>query len=126
MNKLQMAHEYAIALINSRSENMEFDKFINLCHNYADAMHLEDEKRKDKSLPEVLRDGFVIDWSSIEPEIDYVAMDADKRWHGYRNEPNLKLDENQWVLGDHDSDYSHLLLDGYQGDWKQSLRKRPE
>ena len=43
--KLEMAHEYAIALINSDCE-MQFDKFIQLCWNYADAMQAEADKRK--------------------------------------------------------------------------------
>ena len=48
--KLEMAHEYAIALINSDCE-MQFDKFIRLCWNYADAMQAEVDKRnKDEML----------------------------------------------------------------------------
>ena len=43
--KLEMAHEYAIALINSDCE-MQFDKFIRLCWNYADAMQAEADKRE--------------------------------------------------------------------------------
>ena len=43
--KLEMAHEYAIALINSDCE-MQFDKFIRLCWNYADAMQDEADKRE--------------------------------------------------------------------------------
>ena len=43
--KLEMAHEYAIALINSDCE-MQFDKFIRLCWNYADAMQTEADKRE--------------------------------------------------------------------------------
>ena len=43
--KLEMAHDYAIAPINSNSENMEFDKFIQLCWKYADAMQAEADKR---------------------------------------------------------------------------------
>ena len=43
--KLEMAHEYAIALINSDCE-MQFDKFIRLCWNYADAMQAEVDKRE--------------------------------------------------------------------------------
>ena len=42
--KLEMAHEYAIALINSDCE-MRFDKFIQPCWNYADAMQDEADKR---------------------------------------------------------------------------------
>ena len=53
--KLEMAHEYAIALINSDCE-MQFDKFIRLCWNYADAMQAEVDKRKPSGLPDSLRE----------------------------------------------------------------------
>ena len=51
--KLEMAHEYAIALINSDCE-MRFDKFIQLCWNYADAMQAEADKRECKERTDVL------------------------------------------------------------------------
>ena len=51
--KLEMAHEYAIALINSDSE-MQFDKFIRLCWDYADAMQAEADKRECKERTDVL------------------------------------------------------------------------
>ena len=38
-SKIEMAHDYAIALLRSNSESMEFDKFIQLCWNYAEATH---------------------------------------------------------------------------------------
>lgn len=122
MNKLQMAHEYAIALINSGSENMEFDKFINLCHNYADAMHAEYEKRKDKSLPEVLKDEFVIDWSQAPDWANWWAMDErHKGTFWYEDEP--MPGRETWGSND---EYTDAPDFGYKGDWKQSLRKRPE
>ena len=46
-----MAHEYAIALINSDCE-MQFDKFIRLCWNYADAMQSEADKREKEQQSE--------------------------------------------------------------------------
>ena len=52
--KLEMAHEYAIALINSDCE-MQFDKFIRLCWNYTDAMQAEADKREPSGFPNVLR-----------------------------------------------------------------------
>ena len=51
--KLEMAHEYAIALINSDCE-MQFDKFIRLCWQYADAMQAEADKRECKERTDVL------------------------------------------------------------------------
>lgn len=55
MNKLQMAHEYAIALIsNTACGEMTMDDFIALCHNYADGMVKEYEERQDKSRPDAI------------------------------------------------------------------------
>lgn len=64
MDKLKLAHEYAIALINSDCE-MQFDKFIQLCWNYADAMQAEAEKRECKERPEALCE---VDWSQAPKE----------------------------------------------------------
>ena len=62
--KLEMAHEYAIALINSDCE-MQFDKFIRLCWNYADAMQAEEDKRKVSGVPESIlkaSNSMELDW----------------------------------------------------------------
>ena len=80
--KLEMAHEYAIALINSDSE-MQFDKFIRLCWNYADAMQAEADKREPSGFPNVLRGAC--------GEIVAVKVD-DKEWqHDWAKKTNDEL-----------------------------------
>ena len=121
--KLEMAHEYAIALINSDCE-MQFDKFIRLCWNYADAMQAEADKRKPSGFPNVLRGacGEIVavkvddiewqpDWSQA-PDNDVVAWDINK--HG----------QGRWIASD--NGYYLAPSFGYTGDWRNSLRKRPK
>ena len=131
--KLEMAHEYAIALINSDCE-MQFDKFIRLCWNYADAMQAEADKRnkaeaeqKRKAIREMINadntflekegqhfddvEEWQPDWSQA-PESDVVAWDINK--HG----------QARWIAND--NGYYLAPSFGYTGDWRNSLRKRPE
>jgi hypothetical protein len=73
MDKLKLAHDYAIALINSDCE-MQFDKFIQLCWNYADAMKTEAEEREDKTRPEALCE---VDWRVAPEWAKYWAIRED-------------------------------------------------
>ena len=79
--KLEMAHDYAIALINSDSE-IQFDKFIRLCWNYADAMQAEADKREPSGFPNVLRGAcgeivaVKVDDKEWQPDWDLAPSDA--------------------------------------------------
>ena len=111
--KLEMAHEYAIALINSDCE-MQFDKFIQLCWNYADAMQDEADKRENEEQSEHVFeaiDEWQPDWSQA-PRCDVVAWDINK--HG----------QGRWIASD--NGYYLAPSFGYTGDWRNSLRKRPQ
>ena len=118
--KLEMAHEYAIALINSDSE-MQFDKFIRLCWNYADAMQAESDKRMVK-LPDVFFDTkqneeWQPDWS-VAPERATAWKIGDHgvaMWLQSHNNPNQPY---VWL--------SDAPSFNYQGNWQDSLRKRPQ
>ena len=115
MNKLQMAHEYAIALINSDCE-MQFDKFIQLCWNYADAMQAEADKRVVK-LPDVFFDTkqneeWQPDWSQApawanyfdewkeEQERIHNDYDAENAWYAGQQSQQSKIDELQGRIDD--------------------------
>ena len=133
--KLEMAHEYAIALINSDCE-MQFDKFIRLCWNYADAMQAEADKREPSGFPNVLRGacGEIVavkvddkewqpDWSQAPSGYDWFVVGG-RSGKGFfcPIEPSIVKD-HYWFVGEvclsvnkHD----------YQGDWRNSLRKRPK
>ena len=154
--KLEMAHEYAIALINSDSE-MQFDKFIRLCWDYADAMQAEADKRECKERTDVLltkdKDGNCLhfhhefghkkcmdcgasleewqpDWSQAPDSlVKYFAVDEDGRGGWFISKPTLCSDHWYWsdfeerVDNDH---YDYAPSFGYTGDWRESLRKRPQ
>ena len=154
--KLEMAHEYAIALINSDCE-MQFDKFIRLCWNYADAMQAEADKRECKERTDVLltkdKDGNCLhfhhefghkkcmdcgasleewqpDWSQAPDSlVKYFAVDKNGRGGWFISKPTLCSDHWYWSdfeeRVDNDN-YDYAPSFGYTGDWRNSLRKRPE
>ena len=149
--KLEMAHEYAIALINSDCE-MQFDKFIRLCWNYADAMQAEADKRskveveqKRKAVREMLNAGNTFlekegqhfddvewqpDWSQAPDSlVKYFAVDKNGRGGWFISKPTLCSDHWYWSdfeeRVDNDN-YDYAPSFGYTGDWRESLRKRPE
>ena len=135
--KLEMAHEYAIALINSDCE-MQFDKFIQLCWNYADAMQAEADKRGKEeqeklkqddrnhhdALVEIDLEEWQPDWSKAPDWAVAWTMDSGETlWWSY--EPWFK--NNFWFVDDSTiwkCDTAPSF--GYTGDWRNSLRKRPK
>lgn len=143
MDKLKLAHDYAIALINSDCE-MQFDKFIQLCWNYADAMQAEADKRnkaeaeqKRKEIREILNDANTFieregqhfddveewqpDWGQAPNNAKYWAMDKDGSANFFKNKPEI-TNGNGWDFGGvMQSNNNH----SYQGNWKDSLRERP-
>ena len=154
--KLEMAHEYAIALINSDSE-MQFDKFIRLCWDYADAMQAEADKRECKERTDVLltkdKDGNCLhfhhefghkkcmdcgasleewqpDWSQAPDSlVKYFAVDENGRGGWFISKPTLCSDHWYWSDFEErvDNDhYDYAPSFGYTGDWRNSLRKRPK
>ena len=154
--KLEMAHEYAIALINSDCE-MQFDKFIRLCWNYADAMQAEADKRECKERTDVLltkdKDGNCLhfhhefghkkcmdcgasleewqpDWSQAPDSlVKYFAVDENGRGGWFISKPTLCSDHWYWSDFEErvDNDnYDYAPSFGYTGDWRESLRKRPK
>lgn len=85
--KLEMAHEYAIALINSDCE-MQFDKFIRLCWNYADAMQAEADKRAHKEPRETHKK---LAEFKMYPEYDASINYPPDAWVMYKGEKRLAV-----------------------------------
>ena len=135
--KLEMAHEYAIALINSDCE-MQFDKFIRLCWKYADAMQTEADKRKPSGFPNVLRGacGEIVavkvddkewqpDWSQSPDVATHWTMRQDGKCLWWKGKPLFDGSCFYDAVGIcHTVGYAPSF--GYTGDWRNSLRKRPE
>lgn len=145
MDKLTMAHEYAKIYLKQWCEgNIDFNDVEHLsdaAYLLADAMQAEADKRVDMERPDVLNEKesrinkFVSainegvqkhesewqpDWSMC-PNAKFWAMDADGMCNFYKTEPEI-VNSEYWDFGEvlfTSSDYS------YQGDWRDSLRKRP-
>ena len=126
--KLEMAHEWAMKHGNAETVGSR-QNMVKYAWEYADAMQAEAEKRKPSGLPESLRERHDFteaiakgvenyekeewqpDWSQA-PESDVVAWDINK--HG----------QARWIAND--NGYYHAPSFGYTGDWRNSLRKRPQ
>ncbi|WP_236523010.1 hypothetical protein, partial [Escherichia coli] len=63
MNKLELAHSYALLHMTiPQYKDVDDLELVGWAFDYAEAMLAENEKRKDKSLPEVLEE-WKLDWS---------------------------------------------------------------
>ena len=130
--KLEMAHDYLRDIVSNWEYDDSFDPVAE-AWKYADAMQAEADKRnkaeaeqKRKAVREMLnadntfleKEGqhfddveWQPDWCQA-PESDVVAWDINK--HG----------QARWIAND--NGYYLAPSFGYTGDWRNSLRKRPE
>lgn len=126
MNKLELAHEYSKVLL-TKFETITVDQIVDVSFSLAELMLAENEKRKDKSRPEVL-DEWHPDWSQAPDWANWWAMDRDRRCNWYELKPSREQSVSEWVVDFRGNGSHHFLASpsfGYQGDWKDSLRKRP-
>ena len=122
--KLEMAHEYLLRFSGTTVAD---------AWQYADAMQAEAEKRKPSGFPNVLRGacGEIVavkvddkewqpDWSQAPEWADWWAIDKDlvSFWH----EDKPKFDEVEFYQCGVFCDAPSF---NYQGNWQDSLRKRP-
>lgn len=149
-SKLDMAHEWYM----KHSVYPSFmDADIARAWKYADAMQAESNKRnqdarsltKDKngnclhlhhefghkkcmdcgaSLEE-----WQPDWSVAPDGFNWWAMDGDNHCHWFKYKPRIVNENNEFDVGYRcttcDDQFRSALSFNYQGDWKDSLRKRP-
>ena len=121
----ERAQQILLKLMETDKTGYDAEGISIYAYEIADAMQAESDKRKPKGLPEVL---FEPDWSQAPESAKFWAMDHNRMAHWFNLEPCLdKCDE--WVLGNNwegtNNRYSAALSFNYQGDWKDSLRKRP-
>lgn len=129
MDKLQMAHDYLLKTMRETAFVDESDIcfFVDTAWKYADAMQAEAEKREDKTRPDVLNMAnspqleWQPDWSQAPENAVAYTVDQDGfcAWH-------LK---SPILLGYGWTNTVGLLQApsfDYQGNWKESLRKRPQ
>ena len=114
MNKIQMAHEMALELVKIKP-SLSAWQIADRCFEYADAMQAEAEKRECKDRPEVLKEEWQPDWSVAPPRALTWAISSDGR--------------ATWALYDYKGDFIQYVdapSFDYQGNWQDSLRKRPQ
>lgn len=129
LDKAKLAHDHYMKF----GDVENFKVSILEAWEYADLMFEQEEKRKDNGVPEVLKQcnstelEWQPDWSQAPKHMNYFAMNKSgvKLWHV--NKPELSLTE--WIIdfsncgGDC---YSFASKQDYQGDWRNSFRKRPQ
>jgi hypothetical protein len=109
MDKLTMAHEFAMQLIKAGATNKTED-VIKFGWEYADAMQAEADSRVNKERPDVLQEEWQPDWS--------VAPDAATVW-------TMSSAKNYYWYDDLGHNLGNAPSFSYIGDWQDSLRKRP-
>ena len=125
MDKLTMAHEMALKIAES---GVSVDICAGLGWRYADAMQAEADKRKPSGLPDALQEEWQPDWS-VAPDLFYWwAIDGfSGQAYWYRNKPFIDSEQKEWDIQIVNKDeYKVAPSFNYTGDWRDSLRKRPE
>lgn len=142
MDKLQMAHDFAMNQLSRENSNINnIESLVKFSFAYADEMQAEADKRKEKGVPKAIKgkksireiddktrdwvdEGFDVDWSKA-PDWD-VAWARDKNgecyWYGGSDSP---FASGHIFESSHDGHTSEAPNFGYKGDWKESLRERP-
>lgn len=120
MNIEQMAHEFVMNCLKNPTVSLSGKDIVKITSDawvYADFMKAESDKRKPKGLPEVL---FEPDWSQAPEWAKWWAIDKDRSafWH-YTKPKNDDIEFYQC------GEFCDAPSFNYQGDWKNSLRKRP-
>ena len=138
--KLEMAHDYLRDIVSNWEYGDSFDPVAE-AWKYADAMQAEADKRKPSEFPNVLRGacGEIVavkvddkewqpDWSQAPEWANWWAMDENKntRWiYSELEQPYTSDIFLRWfAVGKFDSADAPSF--NYQGDWRESLRKRPK
>lgn len=140
MNKLQMAHDFAMKLVGNPNTPLKtMESIVDVSWEYADAMQAEADKR-EVSIEEAMKDhvhdyiyGRVCacgkvkdveeewqpDWSQAPEWANWWAADKDlvSFWH----EDKPKFDEIEFYQCGMFCDAPSF---NYQGNWKESLRER--
>lgn len=142
MDKLQMAHEYAMQHLKNSGGRITMASLLAFAWEYADAMQAEADKRAEQKRKEI-REMLNADNTFIEKEGQHFddvewqpdwsqAPDWATAWshdrlgsHWWDSAPKKGFD--MWIPSNSNSyKYDESPDFNYQGNWKESLRKRPE
>ena len=131
-----MAHDYAMKHIQE-GWDINYDVLVVAAWQYADAMQAEADKRKPSGFPNVLRGacGEIVavkvddiewqpDWSQAPDNADSWTMRPDGKCLWWKGKPLFDGSCFYDAVGIcHTVGYAPSF--GYTGDWRDSLRKRP-
>ena len=128
--KLEMAHDYAMKHIQE-GWDINYDVLVVDAWQYADAMQAEaDERGKEEQSEHVFEaiEEWQPDWSQAPDWANWWAMDENKntRWiYSELEQPYISDMFLRWfAVGRFDSEDAPSF--GYTGNWRNSLRKRPQ
>ena len=124
--KLEMAHEWAMKIIEGNVRAADASDLIDRAWQYADAMQAEADKReKEKQSEYVFEaiDGWQPDWSQAPEWANFLVMSFKGTSYWHSSEP--RHSGAGWVDGGHCA-LAHLDCYCTLGDWRESLRKRPK
>ena len=124
MNKMQMAHEMALELVKIKPSLLAW-QIADRCFEYADAMQAEADKRVNKERPEVLKEEWHPDWSKAPDTATHWTMRPDGKCLWWKGKPLFDGSCFYDAVGIcHTVGYAPSF--NYQGNWQDSLRKRPQ
>ena len=123
--KLEMAHDYLRDIVSNWEYDDSFDPVAE-AWAYADAMQAEADKReKEKQSEHVFEaiEEWQPDWSQAPEWANFLVMSfkGTSYWHSSEPRPSGA----GWVDGGHCA-LAHLDCYHSAGDWRNSLRKRPQ
>jgi len=131
LDKAKMAHEWAMKYgkvdsIYNREET------VKLAWGYADAMQAEADKRLKTDVGNTDASEWQPDWSQAPDWANWWAMDGfSKKANWYIDKPYLDDDyeiESEWNIDLKTNTETYMCAPSfnYQGNWQDSLRKRPQ
>lgn len=132
MNKLELAQQYMVSVFSEAIQDIEnielhIKHLPKICFDMAEAMLAENEKRQNKSRPEVLSEPS-IPWHEIPSNFKYwAAACQDGKITGglfFETEPEVGKAGKTSVY----FDGTNVIVSdsfGYKGEWWDSVRKRP-
>lgn len=129
MDKLQMAHEYARDLLRNTHANhgyiseAEIENISETAFALADAMQAEADKRLKPSNSRELE--WQPDWSQAPDWAQWWTVD-EKSGMWWSDKPTVRQYDCMWFCEEIYWECNKAPTFNYQGDWRKSLRKRPE
>ena len=118
MDKLTMAHEYALEMAK---QGIPLKSCKELGWKYADAMQAEADSRVNKERPSVLQE-WQPDWSLAPEWANWWVMTSKGVTIWIDSEPRISDNGFYWCLPRGNIEAPSF---NYQGKWQDSLRKRP-